>query len=75
MAKARPPDAASSITIISDCITPAIMQEALRRTPSHKAVGPDELPGLIYKHMPPAFYEALNLLFQSMAITGITPPS
>ena len=27
------------------------------------------------KHMPPAFHEATHLLFQDMAITGITPPT
>ena len=27
------------------------------------------------KHMPPAFHEALQLLFQTMSITEITPPS
>ena len=56
-------------------ITPAIFQEALRRTPSHKAAGPDGVPGVVLKHMPPAFHEAILLLFQAMAITGITPPS
>jgi hypothetical protein len=25
--------------------------------------------------MPPAFHEALRLLFQALALTGITPPS
>jgi hypothetical protein len=55
-------------------ITPAIFQEALRRTPNHKAAGPDGVPGVILKHMPPAFHDAIFLLFQAMAITGITPP-
>jgi hypothetical protein len=55
-------------------ITPAIFQEALRRTPNHKAAGPDGTPSLVLKHMPPAFHEALHLLFQTIAITGITPP-
>jgi hypothetical protein len=61
--------------MISGCITPAIIQEALRRIPSHKAAGPEVVPGLILKHMPPAFHEALHLLFQSMPITGVEPPS
>jgi hypothetical protein len=56
-------------------ITPAIFQEALRRTPNHKAAGPDGVPELVLKHMPPEFHEAINLLFQAMVITGITPPS
>ncbi len=61
--------------MIAGSITPVIMQEALRRTPCHKAAGPDGVPGLILKNMPQAFHEALHLLFQLMAITGITPPS
>ena len=56
-------------------ITPSIFQEALRRTPNHKAAGPDGVPGVVLKHMPPAFHEATLLLFQAMAITGLTPPS
>jgi hypothetical protein len=64
----------SPITMISGCITPVIMQEALRRTPNHKAAGPDGVPEPVLKPMPLAFHEALHLLFQSMAITGITPP-
>ena len=60
--------------MISGCITPAIMQEALRRTPNHKAASPDGVPGMILKHMPLGFHEAFQLLFQAMSITGITPP-
>ncbi len=60
------PTPSSSIPMISGCITPIIMQEALRRTPSYKAAGPDVVPGLILKHMPPAFHEALHLLFHSI---------
>ncbi len=56
-------------------ITPAIFQEAIRRTPNHKAAGPDGVPGLVLKHMSPAFHEAIHLLFQVLAITGITPPT
>ena len=56
-------------------ITPVIFQESLRRTPNHKAAVPDGVPGMVLKHMPPAFYEAILLLFQAMAITGIAPPS
>jgi len=33
------PTPAASTPMISGCITPTIMQEALRRTPSHKAAG------------------------------------
>jgi hypothetical protein len=51
------------------------MQEALRRTPNHKAAGPDGVPGLVLKHMPPTFHEPLHLLFQAQAITGFTSPS
>jgi hypothetical protein len=65
----------SSVSTIMGCNTHAIMQVALRRTPSQKAAGSDGVPGLILKHMPPAFHEALHLLFQSMAITRITPSS
>jgi hypothetical protein len=54
-------------------ITPAILHEALRRTPNYKAAGPDGVPGLVLKHMPPAFHEAIHLLFQAMTITWITP--
>jgi hypothetical protein len=56
-------------------ITLAIFHEALRRTPNHKATGPDGVPSLVLKHMPPAFHEAIHLLFLVMAITGITPPT
>ena len=56
-------------------ITPAIFQEALRRTPNHKAAGLDGVPGLVVKHMPPAFHEAIHLLFQTMAIPWITLPT
>ena len=55
-------------------ITPSIFQEALRSTPNHKAPGLDGVPGLVLKHMPPAFHEAIHLLFQAMSITEITPP-
>jgi hypothetical protein len=65
----------SSIPMIAGKITPAIMLEALRRTPKHKAAGPYGVPCLVLKHMPPAFHEALHLLFQALAETGITPPA
>ncbi len=61
--------------MIAGHITPAIMHEALRRTPNHKAAGPDGVPGLVLKHMPPEFHKALHLLFQALAETGITPPT
>jgi len=69
------PTPTSSIPLLSGQITPAILHEALRRTPNHKAAGPDWAPGLVLKHMPPQFHEALHLLFQALAITGITSPS
>jgi hypothetical protein len=69
------PNQRHTIPMISGCITPAILEEALHRTPNHKATGPDGVPGLILKHIPPAFHEALQLIFQAMSITGITPPS
>jgi hypothetical protein len=69
------PTPTSSIPMISGQITPAILHEALRRTPNHKAARPDGVPGMVFKHMPPQFHEALHLLFQALAITGITSPS
>jgi len=38
------------------------MQEVLRRTPNYKAASPDGVPGLVLKHMSPAFHETLHLL-------------
>jgi hypothetical protein len=61
----------SSFPMISGQITPAIMQEALRRTPTHKAAGPDGVPSLVLKHMTRVFHEDTHLLFQALAI--ITP--
>jgi hypothetical protein len=75
MARARSPDAVVLDTDDLRLYTPNTMQKALRRTPSHKAAGPGGVLGLILKHMSPALHEAIHLLFQSMAITGITPPS
>jgi hypothetical protein len=69
------PNQQHTIPMISGCFTPTIMQEALRRTPNHKAAGPDGVPGVIVKRMPPRFHEALQLLFHTMSITEITPPS
>jgi hypothetical protein len=69
------PNHKHTIPIMLGCIIPAIMQEALRRPPSHKAAGPDGVPGMILKHMSPGIHEALQLLFQVMSIMGITPPS
>jgi hypothetical protein len=60
--------------MISAYITPTIKHEALLRSPNHKAAGPHGIPGMILKHMPSGFHEALQLLFQAMPITGITPP-
>ena len=58
--------------MIAGKITPAIMHEALRRTPNYKAAG---VPGPVMKHMLPAFDEALHLLFHALAATGITSSS
>ena len=69
------PTPTSSDPMLIGKITPAIFQEALRRTPSHKAAGTDGVPGVVLKHMPHAFHETIHLLFQTMAIIGITPPS
>jgi hypothetical protein len=69
------PSTTSSVRIISGQITPDIMQEALHRIPSHKAAGLDGVPCLVLRHVPPALYKALHLLFQALAITGLTPPS
>ncbi len=69
------PTPTSSVPMIAGQITLSIMQEALRRTPNHKAAGPDGVPGLVLKHMPPAFYEALHLLLWALAETEITPPT
>jgi hypothetical protein len=63
------PNQRHTLPMISECITPAILQKALRRTPNNKAAGPYGVPGLILKHMPSAFHEALQLLFQAMYIT------
>jgi len=56
-------------------LTPAIFQEALRRLPSQKAPGPDNIPELLLKHIPTAFHKAICQLFQTMAITGTTDPN
>ena len=69
------PNQKHTVPMIADHITPAIMQEALRRTPNHKAAGPDGVPGMVLKHMPAGFHEALQLLFHALSITGITPPA
>ena len=70
------PTPTSSIPMISGQIIPAILHEALRRTPNHKAAGPDGVPSMVLKHMPRQFHEALHLLFQALTIiTGITPSS
>ncbi len=70
-----PPPLRHTNPMISRRITPAIMQEALRRTPNHKVAGPDGVPGMILKHMPPGFHEALQLLFQALSVMEITHPS
>ena len=38
--------------MVAGCITPSIMQEAFRRTPSHKAIGPDGVLGLVSSTCP-----------------------
>jgi hypothetical protein len=42
-----PPNHKHTVRMILSCITPAIMQKALRRTPNHKTVGPNGVPGMI----------------------------
>jgi hypothetical protein len=69
------PTPTSSVPMPVGQISPSIFQEALRRTPNNKDAGPNGVPGLVLKHMPPAFHEAIHLLFQAIAITGITPPT
>jgi hypothetical protein len=68
------PTPTSSVPMLIGQISPAIFHGALRRTPNHKAAGPDGVPGLVLKHMPPVFHEAIHLMFQALAITGINPP-
>ena len=75
MARPRPANPTSSVPMSIGQITPAIFHEALRRTPNHKAAGPDGVPGLVLEHIPPSFHEAIHLLFQVLTITWITPPS
>jgi hypothetical protein len=53
------PNQQHTIPMISGCITPSTMHEALRRTPNHTAAGPDGVPDLILNHMPPVFHKAL----------------
>jgi hypothetical protein len=55
--------------------TPVIFQEALRRMPNHKVAGPDEVPGLVFKHMPLIVHEARLLLFQPRHLRGLPPLS
>jgi len=69
------PTPTASVPLISVKISEAIMYEALRRTPNHKAAGPDGVPGLVLKHMNQQFHEALHLLLHDLAITLITSPS
>jgi hypothetical protein len=54
-------------------ITSAIFHEALRRLPNPKAPGPDQIPGILFEHIPTAFHKAIYQLFQVISITGITP--
>jgi hypothetical protein len=75
MGRPRPTNPTSSAPMLIGQITLAIFHEALRRTPDHKAAGSNGVPGMVLKNMPPAFHEAIHLLFQAMAITGITPPT
>ena len=69
------PTPTSSVPMLIGQITPATFHEALRRTPNHKVACLDGVPGLVLERMPPAFQEAIHLLFQAMAITWITPPT
>ena len=67
------PTPTSSDPMLIGQISPAIFREALRRTLNHEAAGLDGEPGLVLKHIPPAFHEVLRLLFQALVITGIIP--
>jgi hypothetical protein len=49
--------------MISGHIIMVTLQEALRPTQSYKTAGMDGVASLVLKHMPPAFHEALHLLF------------
>ena len=69
------PAPTSSVPMLIGQITPAIFHEALRRTLNYKAEGPNEVPGLVLKHISPTFHETIHLLFQALAITWITLPS
>ena len=57
-----PPNHKHTTPMISGCIPSVVMQEALRRTPNPKAAGPNGVPGMILKHMPSEFDEALQVL-------------
>jgi hypothetical protein len=57
------PNQQHNIPMIFGCISPSIMHEVFRHTPSHTAAGPDGIPGLILMHMPPPFHDALQLIF------------
>ena len=67
------PTPTSSVPMLINQITPAIFQEALRRTPNHKAAGPDGVPGVVLKHMPLAFHEALHPPFKPWPLLGSPP--
>jgi hypothetical protein len=68
------PTPAPSVPMFIAQIMLTIFHDALRRSPNHKAADPDGVPGLVLKNMPPAFHEAIHLLFQAMTITRITRP-
>ena len=69
------PTPTSSVPMLIGQIPLAILQNALRHTPNHKAAGTYGIPNLVLKLNPPALHEAIQLLFQDLAITVITPPS
>jgi len=58
------PSPTSSVPMQIGQITPDIFQKAVRRKPNHKAAGLDGVSGVVLKHMPPAFHEALHLLIR-----------
>jgi len=57
--------------MLAGYISQTILQEALRRSPNHKAAGPDRVSCIILKYMPPICHETNHFLFQILALTGL----
>jgi hypothetical protein len=55
-------------------IIPAIFQAALHQLPNHKAPGRDNIPGVLLKHMPQTFHNAIYQLIQLMSASRTSPP-